>query len=53
MVKVANSMGFNFNIEEYKKANKEYLNNLTGWEAMKKVFHIIKIATYMNNQNND
>ena len=50
MVVVANKMGFIFNSEEYMQANKEYANNLGGWETMKKVFHAIKIASYISKE---
>lgn len=51
MIKAANELGFNFNEEEYIEANKEYMNKLTGWEAAKKVFHIVKVAAYVSQEN--
>lgn len=47
IVQVANQMGFKFDVEEYKEANKEYLNEIGGYETMKKLFHIIKTAARM------
>ncbi|MBR3133224.1 MAG: Nif11-like leader peptide family natural product precursor [Clostridia bacterium] len=51
MVKVANDMGFHFDEEEYIKANQEYMNSLTGWEAARKVFHMVKVAAYVSREN--
>ena len=51
MVKVANELGFKFDENEYVEANKEYMNELGGWEAARKVFHIIKVASYTMDEN--
>ena len=53
MAKIADKMGFKFDVEEYKMAIKEYANNLGGWESMKKVFHMMKIATNVANEKNN
>ena len=44
IVEIANSMGFKFGVEEYKTACKEYMSGLDGWEAVQKIFHVLKIA---------
>ena len=51
MVAAAWEMGFKFDVEEYKAANKEYLNELGGWETMRKIFHLLKLATNLSNDN--
>lgn len=51
IVKAASEMGFKFSVEEYKEANKEYMNNIGGWETMRKIFHLIKVATKFVNEN--
>ena len=54
MVMVANEMGFNFDLDEYQEACKEYMESLGGWESAKKVFSVIKVATDIaKNNNND
>lgn len=50
MVSVANQLGFDFDEKEYVEASKEYMNNLGGWDAARKVFHIVKIASYVYNE---
>ncbi|MBR1883437.1 MAG: hypothetical protein IJ809_00560 [Clostridia bacterium] len=47
IVKIANEMGFEFSIDEYKTACKAYMNKIDGWEASQKIFHILKIASDM------
>lgn len=42
-VKVAREMGFDFDEEEYKVANKEYIESLGAWNAVKRLFHLGKV----------
>ena len=52
MVNVANKMGFRFDVEEYKSACKDYMNGLGGWEATIRIFHMIRVATNVANEEN-
>lgn len=51
IVKAANEMGFKFDLDEYKTANKEYMNNLGGWEAAQRICHMLKVVMSMSNEN--
>lgn len=51
MVKIANEMGFRFTVEEYAQANEEYMNEIGGFGAMKKIFHMIKVAASVEKEN--
>ncbi|MBP3255672.1 MAG: hypothetical protein J6M60_04195 [Clostridia bacterium] len=53
IVEIANEMGFHFDINEYAEANKNYMNELGGWEASKRVFHMIKVAANLARENSD
>ena len=44
LVEIANEMGFNLNIDEFKEACKEYMSNYDGWEATQKIFHVFKVV---------
>ncbi|MBR3325611.1 MAG: hypothetical protein IKG14_06195 [Clostridia bacterium] len=50
MVEAAEKLGFEFSIEEYKEANKEYLEDLGGWKTFKALFHTIKIASQVEKE---
>ena len=53
IVKVASEMGFHFDVDEYIEANKAYMNDLGGWEASKRVFHMIKVAAELVRENSE
>ena len=40
----AGKLGYEITPEEYKAASKEYLENIGGWQTVKKIFHIAKTA---------
>ncbi len=44
IVKVANDMGFKFDVDEFKLACRSYMSSMDGWESVQKVFHVLKVA---------
>lgn len=53
IVKIANDMGFKFNISEYESAFQAYMGSIDGWEAAQKIFHMFKILAMTYQENND
>lgn len=42
MVEVAGKMGYDFTMEEYQAANKEYVDSVGAWKSMKKMVHMAR-----------
>ncbi len=53
IVNVANDIGFKFDLEEYQEACKNYMNELGGWEAAKKIFRMLNTVSKLVKENND
>ncbi len=51
IVEIANSMGFKFDVEEFKSSCRQYMSNLDGLAAAQKIFHVLKVVANSYKEN--